>query len=63
MAANSHTFLHQIKKSWDLPRGPVVKNPPASAGDTGLIPGLRTKIPHATGQLGLCARTTEAHVP
>ena len=28
----------------------VVKNPPASAGDTGLIPGPR-KIPHATEQL------------
>ena len=25
----------------DFPGGPVVKNPPANAGDTGLIPGLR----------------------
>ena len=24
---------------WDFPGGTVVKNPPASAGDTGLIPG------------------------
>ena len=24
----------------DFPGGPVVKNPPANAGDTGLIPGL-----------------------
>ena len=24
---------------WDFPGGPVVKNPPASAGDTGSIPG------------------------
>ena len=24
---------------------PVVKNPPANAGDTGLIPGPGTKIP------------------
>ena len=24
----------------DFPGGPVVKNPPASAGDTGWIPGL-----------------------
>ena len=23
----------------DFPGGPVVKNPPANAGDTGLIPG------------------------
>ena len=61
--ANSHNILHQIKKPWDLPGGPVVKNLPAGAGDTGLIPGLGTKIPHAMGQLGLCVRTTEAHVP
>ena len=63
MVANSHTFLHQINNSWDLPGGPVVKNLSASAGDTGLIPGLGTTISHATGQLGLCARTAEAHVP
>ena len=25
----------------DFPGGPVVKNPPANARDTGLIPGLR----------------------
>ena len=25
----------------DFPSGPVIKNPPASAGDMGLIPGLR----------------------
>ena len=28
----------------------MVKNLPANSGDTGLIPGLGTKIPHATGQ-------------
>ena len=27
------------KNSGDFPGGPVVKNPPANAGDTGLIPG------------------------
>ena len=56
----------------DLPGGPVVKNPPSSAGDAGsirsLIPGRGTKIPHAAGQLSLCAATTEltcseTHVP
>ena len=31
--------------------GPVVKNLPSNAGDTGSIPGQRIKIPHATGQL------------
>ena len=48
----------------------MVKNPPSNAGDVGLIPGRRTKIPHAMGQLSLCATTTElmrlnerAHVP
>ena len=48
----------------------MVKNPPSSAGDAGSIPGQRTKIPHAAGQLSPCAATTElarlnerAHVP
>ena len=40
----------------DFPGGPVVKNPPAHTGDTGSIPGLGTKIPHAAGQLSLCSR-------
>ena len=31
----------QVKSNaWDFPGGPVVKNPPANAGDTGSIPGL-----------------------
>ena len=34
----------------DLPGGSVVKNPPSNAGDSGLIPGQGTKIPHAKGQ-------------
>ena len=33
------------------------KNPPANAGDTGLIPGQGTKIPHAEGHLSLCGTT------
>ena len=36
---------------WDFPGGPVVKNPPSSAGDVGSIPGQGTKIPHAIKQL------------
>ena len=47
------------KKFRDFPGGPVVKNPPSNAGGAGLIPGLGTKIPHGTGQLSLCATTTE----
>ena len=42
---------------------PVVMNLPANAGDMDSIPGRGTKIPHASGQLSLCAITTEAHVP
>ena len=39
----------------------MVKNLPANAEDMGSTPGLGTKIPHATGQLSLCA-TTGAYV-
>ena len=37
----------------------MVKNPSSNAGDTGLIPGQETKIPHAVGQLSPRAATTE----
>ena len=42
-----------VKKppTWDFPGGPMVKNLPYNAGDTGSIPGQGTKIPHAMGQL------------
>ena len=49
--------LHQ-SPWWGFPGGSVVKNPPANAGDTGSILGVG-KIPHAEGQLSLCATTTE----
>ena len=39
----------------DFPGGPVIKNLPSNAGDMGLIPGQRTKIPQAT--------TREADMP
>ena len=41
------------------PDGPVVKNLPTNAGDTGSIPGGGTKIPHAAGQLSPLAAATE----
>ena len=41
--------------------GPVVKKPPAKAGHTDLIPGLRC-ILHTSGQLSPWATTTEAHM-
>ena len=40
-------YLIKISR-WDFPGGPVVKNPPANAGDMNSIPGQGTKIPHAT---------------
>ena len=46
----------------DFLGGPVAKNPPASAGHMGSIPGPR-KIPSALEQLSLCATTTAAHMP
>ena len=45
-----------------LHAGPVVKNLPANARDSGLIPSLGTKILHVTGQINLRSPTTEAHV-
>ena len=43
----------------DFPGGPVVKNLPYNAGESGLIPGQGTKIPHAVGQLNPGTTTTE----
>ena len=38
-----------------FPGGLVVKNLSCNAGDMGLIPGCRSKIPHAAEQLSACA--------
>ena len=35
----------------DFPGRPMAKSLPSNAGDTGLIPGWGTKIPHVVGQL------------
>ena len=67
------------KQLQDSPGGPVVKNPPANAGDMGSIPGLgRLHMPWGNKEcaprlLSLCSRThapqqeklpqEEAHVP
>ena len=48
--------------SRDFPGGPMVKHPPSNAGNTGLIPGRGTKIPHASEQLSPPLATTNAHV-
>ena len=46
---------------WECSGGPVLKNPPFSAGDAGSIPGLRTKIPRTTRQLSPCSANCRAH--
>ena len=43
----------------DFPGGPVVKNLPSNARDTGAIPGQGTKIPHTLGQLNPHAATRD----
>ena len=43
----------------DLPCGPVLKNQPANAGDSGSIPHQETIIPHASG----AAKHTTAKEP
>ena len=42
-----------------VPSGPVNKNSPSNAGESGLIPGWGTKIPHALGQLSRRVTTKE----
>ena len=60
--AKNQTWLKRLSMQaacGAYPGGSVVKNLPANARDPGLVPGWRTKIPHALEQLGLCAATTE----
>ena len=73
MSKWNHLLVNKKKISisnslyWDFPGGPVVKNPPSNAGDTGSIPGWGTisivgrgtKIPHATGRLSPHTTTRE----
>ena len=57
---NSSSRGNSKCKSWGgFAGGPLVKNPPANAWDTGSVSGPGTKIPHATGQLSLQTTTTE----
>ena len=42
-----------------FPGGPVIKNPPANAGDMGSSLGRSSKIPHAARPLSPGATTTE----
>lgn len=38
----------------------MAKSLPSNAGDTGLVPGGETKIPHVVGQLSQLASTRES---
>ena len=49
------------KKGGDFPGGLIAENPPSNAGDMGLIPGQRTRIPHAVGQLHPHTVTEPSH--
>ena len=49
-------------KNRDFPGDSVVKNLPSNSGNMRSIPGLGTKILHATGQLRLCAASYRAHM-
>ena len=51
--------MFKVNSYEDFPSGTVVKNSLASTGNTDSITGLGTKMPHASGQLGPCATTTE----
>ena len=53
-----HLCLHSKEKQ-GFPGGPVVKNPPCSAGGHRFDPWSR-KIPRAVEQLSLCAATAES---
>ena len=58
----------QFENSWsifsktslrDFPSGPMIRNPPSNAEDTGSIPGQGTKILHVSGQLSPWSATGE----
>ena len=49
------------KQTRDFPGGLIAKNPPSNAGDVALIPGQRTRIPHAVGQLNPHSVTEPSH--
>ena len=51
------SWHEKYTSDWDFPAGPVVKNLPTNAKDTGSIPAWGTKIPHAWGP---CSATREA---
>ena len=48
---NMHCATPSRRRTWDFPGSSVVKDALCPAGGAGSVPGWRTEIPHATGQL------------
>ena len=44
--SSEHLEVSDRLNSWDLPGSPLVKSSPFNAGDMGLIPDQRARIPH-----------------
>ena len=44
LAKSTWKLKFKVQDGWDFPGGPVVKNPPPNAEDTGLIPYRGTFI-------------------
>ena len=60
VCVHTHTHTEFKVSQWEeFPGSSMVKNLSSNTGDTGLIPGGRTKIPHAVGQRSLCSATKE----
>ena len=57
----SHNKNHSMQRT--PPGGPVLKNLSCNTGDTGLIPGLGTKIPHASQQQSPAGQNFWAQAP
>ena len=55
---NASIYVLKNRVYEGFPGGTVVKNPPASAGDTGSSPSLG-RFPHAAEQLSPCTTTTD----
>ena len=59
MQRQKNPLLKNEESQWNFPGGPVVRNLPSNAKDTGLTPGQGPKVPDAAGQLSPHATTTE----
>ena len=57
----NHLGARQKCRIRDFPAGLGVKTLLCNGGDTGLIPGWGTRIPHAAGQSSPCIMAAEAH--